>query len=147
MRMARKRGIKVLLDPASSAPLQALTSQQLNQWFELTDVLVPNEQELSVLAPAATFEESLALLGRHIPTVIAKRGADGAYIIEQGQVQHVPSKPVDVIDTVGAGDAFASGLLYGLTQNLNFFDAAVQGVETATLALNTRGAQPANPLS
>ncbi len=42
-------------------------------------------------------------------------GKDGAYVAENGKINLVPGFPVKPIDTTGAGDAFAAGVLYGLT--------------------------------
>lgn len=45
------------------------------------------------------------------------RGADGAGILLDGRYHHMPASPVRVVDTVGAGDAFAAGLIAGIQRN------------------------------
>ncbi|MFC8225255.1 adenosine kinase [Streptomyces sp. NPDC057287] len=48
-------------------------------------------------------------------TVVATAGADGAYLLHEGRLTHVPAvgPPAPVVDSNGAGDAFASGFLFG----------------------------------
>lgn len=47
--------------------------------------------------------------------VVVTAGADGAYLLADGSIQHVPTvtPPAPVVDSNGAGDAFASGFLFG----------------------------------
>ena len=146
MRTAQQRGIKVALDPASSAPLSDVSVSELHQWFEYVDVLLPNEQELQVLSPHDNWQESLRELATQVPTVIAKRGEHGSAICQNGTITEVPAHPTKVIDTVGAGDAYAAGTIAALFQGAEIVEAAQNGARVATLALNTRGAQPASHL-
>ena len=55
--------------------------------------------------------------------VLITHGADGALFIENNKVTEIPTKPVQAIDTVGAGDMFAGCYLYGITNGLNAPDA------------------------
>ena len=56
-------------------------------------------------------------LGSKVETLVIKLGADGALGVRGGQVIHIPSIPVQVVDTVGAGDSFDAGFLYGYLHN------------------------------
>jgi sugar/nucleoside kinase (ribokinase family) len=77
----------------------------------------------------ANAEESRALTGLDPPeaaTALAKRvgivsvtnGAEGAYLATDGEMEHVPARRVDVVDTTGAGDCFNAGFLRGLVGGL-----------------------------
>lgn len=52
---------------------------------------------------------------------------EGCYVIEKGQITPVAGFPVRAIDTVGAGDAFSGGTLYGLTHGMSPTQAAKWG--------------------
>ncbi|MEM7453468.1 MAG: adenosine kinase [Planctomycetota bacterium] len=54
-------------------------------------------------------------------------GADGCHVIHEGQRTHVAGFGVNAIDTVGAGDAFAGGALYGLTNGMDPVSSAKWG--------------------
>lgn len=146
MRTAKQRDVKVALDPASSAPLSDVSVAELHQWFAHVDVLLPNEQELQVLAPHAEWQESLRALAKLVPTVIAKRGEHGSAICHNGTITEIAAIATKVIDTVGAGDAYAAGTIAALSRGEDVVTAAENGARVATLALNTRGAQPASRL-
>ena len=90
------------------------------------DVVVGNEDEIT----AAGGLDTLFELGPE--AVIVKRGGDGATLFENGERTDVPGVPVDVINGLGAGDAFAAGLGYAIVHGLGF----VEGVRLG----NTAGA-------
>ena len=69
---------------------------------------------LAQLAPEVVFgtEGELALVGElATPTVVAKRGPRGCVVRRAGEAVALPAEPTDVVDTTGAGDAFAAGFL------------------------------------
>ncbi|CAI5975133.1 unnamed protein product [Closterium sp. NIES-64] len=82
------------------------------------DVLFANADEACALldCPLSTCPAWAALqLSRYCPLVSVTDGAKGAYIAHRGTgVTFVPSAPCHAVDTCGAGDAYAAGLLYGL---------------------------------
>jgi ribokinase len=59
-------------------------------------------------------EEEAALVGPvEAETVVLKRGAKGCTVVDGGGERELPAVPVEVVDTTGAGDAFAAGFLLG----------------------------------
>ncbi len=48
-------------------------------------------------------------------------GANGAFIAAEGEVEHVPARRVEVVDTTGAGDCFNAGFLRGLVGGLPLY--------------------------
>lgn len=54
-------------------------------------------------------------------------GGNGCFVTDRSGVQHIPGFPIKALDTVGAGDAFAGGVLYGITHGMNPTDAAKWG--------------------
>jgi sugar/nucleoside kinase (ribokinase family) len=71
---------------------------------------------LMELGPAIVFanEEEAALVGPlDVETFVVKRGARGCIVRRQGDEREYPAEPADVVDSTGAGDAFAAGFLLG----------------------------------
>lgn len=67
-------------------------------------------------------------LSRGVRAVVIKLGEDGAYCAERGKSSHVPGRRVEkVVDTVGAGDGFAVGLIAGLLEGHDLPSAAAWG--------------------
>ncbi|MEW6287439.1 MAG: carbohydrate kinase family protein [Chloroflexota bacterium] len=79
----------------------------------VTNVFLPNEAEAKSLTAAATAEEAADRLQVKVEAAAIKLGKAGALGISRGRKIRVDSIPVNVMDTVGAGDSFDAGFLYG----------------------------------
>ncbi len=101
------------------------------------DVLIMNEIE------AVQFAESTGALLEDLPVedVIVTRGARGVHWFNatSGESLDFPARPVDVVDTTGAGDTFAGFLLAGLDRGLPMTQAISQGIVAASLMVTRRG--------
>jgi len=82
-----------------------LAVMEAQQWSEKME----NREEV---AAAGGLDALLELA----PTVILKRGGDGAVLYDDGEIVDVPGVPVDVVNGLGAGDAFGAALGYGEVQ-------------------------------
>ncbi len=137
MRTANSRQVTVVLDPASSGPLAALPASELKQWLAAADVLLPNDQESEVLR--SKIERS----DWGVAHVVTKHGAKGATVESADSCIELDAPTLQIIDTIGAGDAFAAGLLTGLADGQGLADAAALAIKVASAAVQIRGAQPA----
>ncbi|MGQ9876123.1 MAG: carbohydrate kinase family protein [Chloroflexus sp.] len=79
----------------------------------LTNVFLPNEAEVCSLTGEKTADLAADRLAGRVETLAIKLGAQGALGVSKGQKVRASSIPVKVIDTVGAGDSFDAGFLYG----------------------------------
>ncbi len=141
---AKESGVRVLLNPA---PARSLPDELLS----LPDFLVPNESELSLLTdmpvndiPSAE-NAAKTLLERGVPTVIVTLGANGALLVDKVNTKHIPSFPVEVVDTTAAGDAFIGGFASALLQDKSMEEAVRYGCACGALAATKFGAQPSLP--
>ncbi len=89
----------------------------------LADVVIGNADEV---AAAGGVDELLAL----VPSLILKRGEHGAVLYSDGEVVDVPGLPVDVVNGLGAGDAFAAAVGYAIVRDLGLRE----GVRLANVA-------------
>ncbi|PWU03201.1 MAG: ribokinase [Terriglobia bacterium] len=105
LRLARKYGVRTILNPAPAQPLDLQAAGE-------ADYVVPNETEAEALAgaPVRNPEEARTcaqrLLDRGLRRIIVTLGANGALSASERGVRHVPPFPVNPVDTTGAGDAF-----------------------------------------
>jgi sugar/nucleoside kinase (ribokinase family) len=81
-------------------------------------LLFGNCQEAMVLTDTSTPEEAVKALHEFCDTAVVTMDATGSLIQNNGVVTSIPAYPVEAVDTTGAGDMYAAGLLYGLTQGL-----------------------------
>jgi ribokinase len=135
--LAQRHNVRVMLNPA---PAKSLPADVLR----LIDVLTPNESEAANLAGCATYTAAevlprLQALGpRHVVVTLGSRGCD---VLVEGQVQHVPSFPVEAVDTTGAGDCFNAALVVALARGLKMIEAVRYASAAAALAVTRLGAQ------
>ncbi len=112
------------------------------------DILFANEDEIISLFESKTFEQALLSVEKRCKLAVITRGSKGAVIINAGKTMKIDSCIVqDVVDTTGAGDAFAAGFLYGFTNNLSLEDAGRIGAICAADIITFYGARPKPTIS
>jgi sugar/nucleoside kinase (ribokinase family) len=84
-----------------------------DELLAVTNVFLPNEKEALSLSGESDVALAADRLRARVEILAIKLGAEGALGALQGEKVRVPSIPVDVVDTVGAGDSFDAGFLYG----------------------------------
>ena len=88
-----------------------------DELLSVTNVFLPNETEAKSLSGADNVDEAASRLGSKVEALVIKLGKDGALGICGSQRVQVKSIPVNVVDTVGAGDSFDAGFIYGYLNN------------------------------
>jgi ribokinase len=104
-------GCTVSIDPASTGPLAVYG---VDRWLADTagaTLLLPNAEEARLLTGCGDPEDAARALAARYPVVAVKLGPDGALWASGDVLVHRPAHPTTVVDTTGAGDAFAAGLL------------------------------------
>jgi sugar/nucleoside kinase (ribokinase family) len=108
------------------------------------DILFANEAEIISLYQARTFDDALThVQGHKDKMIVVTRSEKGSVVCENGSMHAVPAEKVErVVDTTGAGDLYAAGFLYGLTQQMNLADCARVGSIAAAEIISHFGARP-----
>ncbi|MGK5741367.1 ribokinase [Micromonospora sp. URMC 103] len=112
------------------------------------DVLVVNESEAQVVRGAVirTPEEAVRAAAEIGCSVVVTLGAAGAVYAEPtGGSGHCPAPDVEVVDTVGAGDAFVGALAVALARGAALAEAVQAGVTAGAAAVTRSGARPTRP--
>lgn len=138
---ARARGCTISLDPASAAPLAA-APHALDAVDGMVDVLIANLDEARVLTGTDRPDDACAALAERYPTVIVKLGAEGSIALAGTQRAMATARPVAVVDTTGAGDAFAAGFLSAWSSGLGLQEALEAATDRASSAVSRVGAGP-----
>lgn len=107
-----------------------------------TDVLVSTQHELGQLVAFLGLREAPDLFGRGIKAIVATRGKLGSRIVTAERTVDIPLVEARrVVDTTGAGDAFAGGVAYGLAVGYLLEDAARLGAVVASFVVEAIGCQ------
>jgi len=137
IRAARGMRVPIAVDAASSAPLAA--AADFAQWIGEDVLLFANADEARVLTGDVDPLAAARLLGTRFGEAVVKLGAEGA-VHSSGSA--VRAHEVEVVDSTGAGDAFAAGFLSARVAGGAVEDALARGVSCATRAITRLGARP-----
>jgi sugar/nucleoside kinase (ribokinase family) len=85
------------------------------------------------------------LRSRHAGWLCVTLGADGAMLLEDDRLHHVPAPRVNAIDTTGAGDIFRAAFIYGLLQSQSPVEILGFATAAAALGCTREGAMDAVP--
>jgi fructokinase len=157
VRFARKHGLTISFDPNLRPPLWPslkVARRTILASMELCDVLKVNQSEWEFLFPGHRFEDSFSLLRKNGVRLAAMTcDAKGSMLATEDCCVVVPTPPVKVADTTGAGDGFVAGLLYQLATRQeagSFKQGELEGFAAfanavGTLTCTKPGAIPAFP--
>jgi sugar/nucleoside kinase (ribokinase family) len=111
------------------------------------DILFANEIEICSLYETKSFDEALQAVRGHCEIAALTKSAEGSVLVTAKDLQRVPAAPVaKVVDTTGAGDLYAAGVLYGLTHGYDLARAGKLGSLCAAEIISHFGARPEAPL-
>lgn len=139
-RLGKEAGALTMLN---LSPASRLDSAQLRD----IDLLLVNETEAAVLLDREdlTPEEAVQQLTSLVPKVAMTLGSRGASWAADGRSGTVPAHRMNLVDTTGAGDAFAGALAVSLSGGADLETAVRFGVAAGGIAVTREGAQPAMP--
>jgi sugar/nucleoside kinase (ribokinase family) len=107
------------------------------------DVVFANEEEITMLYEVDTFAEAARRITEHCEIAALTRGAQGSVVVGDGKEHVIAADPVSrVVDTTGAGDLYAAGVLYGLTRGLDLTTCGRLGSLGAAEVISHLGARP-----
>ena len=133
----------VSVDPSSAALLEEVGAARFLEMTRGVDLLLANKDEAAVLAGTSDPHLAAERLGDTYREVVVKLGADGA-MWQQGFIgASAPAeRGVQVVDTTGAGDAFAAGFLASWLLHPEPETALAAGNRLAARVVGTVGARP-----
>jgi len=147
--LARSLGLRVIFN-ASPAPADAEAIP--DALWSAVDVLLVNGVESERLSGMSVSDVGAAVTAAEelrqrfgIPTVIVTLGERGVIALDEREARHLPAWPVPVVETIGAGDAFAGALASELARGRQLDDALPLANAAGALAVTQSGAHDALP--
>ncbi len=144
IRRAKNRGIRLSFDP-NLRPMLWQNAQNMRETIHSiafqSDLFLPGIKEVvqltGILEPEAAAE---FYLNRGVRAIVIKLGANGAYYDDGSNHGYVSGYKIEkIVDTVGAGDGFAAGVLSGLDEGLSLRQAVQWGNAVGALQLTCAG--------
>lgn len=142
--LARQNGLSITFDPNLRRQLwedEDTMIQVINDIAARADIVLPGEAEGEILCGSRDPEDiSDYYLKLGVKAVITKMGSRGAFLATHTERLTVEGFTVDkVVDTVGAGDGFAAGVVSALLENLPLQQAVRRGNAIGAIQVSSRG--------
>lgn len=145
MRLAREVGLRVSLDlnlRLESWGLDPALRQVFDQAITLSDVVFGSgSDEIMPYTGSDSIREGAEALSVNKRTVIARLGPEGALVVAPGEVFSSPAFEVEVVDTLGAGDAFNGGFICSQLEGNDLLESVRWGNGAAALKIGRKGAR------
>ncbi|ADQ13526.1 sugar kinase [Halanaerobium hydrogeniformans] len=143
---AKKNGLRVSFDPNLRFKLWSTVEEMKNVMLNIipqVDVLLPGIEEGEILLglsePEAIIKAFYEMMNEG-SLVVLKLGAKGALYYQGDQIVHVdPYKVSNIVDLIGAGDAFAAGLITGLLREMSIKEAVELANLVGALCITVKG--------
>ena len=144
MQVARESGGRVAFTLSDSFCVDRHRDEFLDLAEHRVDILFANEAEILSLYQVERFEEAVERVAGHCQIACLTRSEKGSVIVTaEGERIDVAAHPVaEVVDTTGAGDLYAAGVLHGLTHGLGLERSARLGALAAAEVISHVGARP-----
>jgi sugar/nucleoside kinase (ribokinase family) len=139
MKLAKENGVKVAFTYSDPFCVNRTRDEFIHLTKNYVDVIFCNLEEAFALTGKNSPSEALADLAKLVPMCFMTSGKEGAYVAYDGKSSLIPGFPVKPIDTTGAGDSFAAGVLYGLTHGYSPEKAARWGNYVASRVVQEVG--------
>jgi fructokinase len=106
------------------------------------DILFANDAEIASLYEVNSFDEAVERARADVSLAALTQGADGSVIVRGTETARVRAEPAAVVDTTGAGDAYAAGFMAGLAAGRSLADCGRLGAIAAAEIISHFGARP-----
>lgn len=141
---ARAAGLTISFDPNLRPqlwPSENIMRKTVNDMASRADIVLPGTAEGKILMGSDDPKEINAFYRNNgAKTVVTKCGAEGAFVTTDKEAYMVKGYKVEkVVDTVGAGDGFAVGIITGLMENLPLKEAVKRGNAIGAIQVMSRG--------
>ena len=147
MQQAKRLGVKVAFTFSDFFLVDGFADDFHELVKEYCDVVFCNADEARRFCHQESLDDCCRHLSQIVDTAFVTDGPRGCRVLHLGEDEHVDGFPATAIDTVGAGDAFAGGALYGITHGLSLHQAARWGNWIASQVVQIYGARLEKPIT
>jgi sugar/nucleoside kinase (ribokinase family) len=142
IRSAQRAGARVSFTTSDAFCVGRFRDEFLDLIQNHVDILFANESEILSLYQVDNFDDALQQVRGHCEIAALTRSEKGSVIIRGDEIHVIDAEPdVDVVDTTGAGDAYAAGFLYAYTQGHDLHTCGRLGGVMAAEVISHYGAR------
>ena len=139
--VCKKNDIKIVFDVADPFVVNRNRLKFLNMLKNSIDIVFANKPEMEILFNNKKIENSVKRIMQYVTSGAIKLGEEGAIVFDNDVHYRTLARPVEVLDTTGAGDMFAAGFLSSLTRKIPLDRAGKIATYLAGEIIKVNGAQ------
>jgi sugar/nucleoside kinase (ribokinase family) len=140
---AHEAGVKVSLTLSDAFCVARFRDEFLELAEKYVDILFANESEILSLYQVERFDDALQRVRQHCEVAALTRSEKGSVVVSGSEIHVIDAeKGVTVVDTTGAGDAYAAGFLYAYTHGHDLARCGRLGSLMAAEIISHYGARP-----
>jgi sugar/nucleoside kinase (ribokinase family) len=139
-RIAKERNMKIAIDLSSYNVVESNLEALKEIVEKYVDIVFANEEEARSLTGMGP-EDALNTISQICEVAVIKVGSEGSWIRRGDKIIKIGAHPINCKDTTGAGDLYASGFLYGYSNNYDFEKCGLLGSLTAGKVIEIVGAR------
>jgi len=139
--IAREAKTTIVFDAADPFAVRRSSGELLPLIRDSFDIVLANAEEGRLLFDGADPETAAVRLEELCGTAVIKDGSRGSLIRQGGKTLKIPANPVEAVDTTGAGDIYAAGLIYGLCREWDLYRSGLFASWLASRIVQVTGAQ------
>ena len=137
--------VMISFDPGEIYSRKGL--DELRPIIKRSHVIFPNRREATIITGEVDYQKAAeALIKEGVKVVAVTLGSEGCYVTDGKEGYIIEAQKVKVTDATGAGDAFASGFIYGTLNNRKLYDCGKMGNFIASCAIGRFGAREGLPV-
>lgn len=140
MQLAKEAGAKISFDLGSFEFVAKYKKEMVDLLSNYVDLVFGNEAETRTLTGLDP-EKGCEMLKDICEIAVVKMGENGCFVSQAQEKIFQPAFDVDVIDTTGAGDLFASGFLHGYLSKQSLSECARYGTLVASFCIQSLGSE------
>ena len=144
--IAHDAGRKVALTLSDPFCVDRHRAEFLSLVRDEIDIVFANELEITMLYEVDDFDLALAAVRQHVEIAVLTRSALGSVIATADDVHVIQAEPTTLVDTTGAGDLYAAGVIYGLTHGRDLETSGRLGSLAAAEVISHLGPRPETSL-
>jgi sugar/nucleoside kinase (ribokinase family) len=146
MEQSKRHGVQVALTFSDPFLMERFGDDFRRLARDYCDVVFCNADEVRQLTQLDDLEAAARTIGEWVDLAFVTNSEAGCLVVKSGELERVGGFPVKALDTVGAGDAFAGGALFGLTHGYTPSQAARWGNFLASRVVTYHGARWPHPI-
>lgn len=136
---AKKNKIRIVFNPSMYLAKKGM--RFLKKLIEHCEIIILNKEEAEVLTKKIGVDKCLKDLKKLVPLVVITDGKNGAFACDAEFKYAIPARKIEVVETTGAGDAFASSFLAGMIMKRNIEFALQLGLANSESVVQNLGAK------